>query len=481
MASSESNLSTVENEESSGELFADLPTKSKRSGGIAPPTSAPRSQVTAAASLVGGAASQARPSMPSSSGVHAMSPVPPPPPSRVSAPPPSRVSPPPPSRVSAPPPPPSKAAPVTAQAEYVEDNGDDATPVRAPVDGTPTAKLPDVAIVRAMTSKPAPPPSARPAANVPPPASTRADSSMVPPPSVQSQVATEIPQVASVPRDMLNSAPPTSMSQPPPAPQPAKAGTSKFLVAAAAVLVLAIGGLAAKQAGVAGLGAKDGTLLASVAGPGGAAIDKFELFVDGSKRCEASPCKVDGLSEGEHFLKVMAPGYESSAAISIRVEGGATTNQRVDLTPSKDGATAEKSDSAADRPKGEEALSLEDLGDKKKPADEAKDDDDATSKSASAAGAKAPTSSKSAAKDDKPARDKEEAKDSSAASDKGMINISSIPPVSVVVDGKPIGMAPKTVRVPAGSHTIVFIGPEGRQVRSVNVKGGASTSVAVKF
>ncbi|MCA9643322.1 MAG: hypothetical protein H6718_36610 [Polyangiaceae bacterium] len=472
MSSSDSNLSTVENEESSGELFADLPTKSKR-GGFAPPSSGPKSQVSAAASLVG----SARPSMPSSSGVHAMSPVPPPPPSRIPAPPTSAVPAPPSARISAPPPPPSKAA-VIAQAEYLEDNGDDATPVRAPVDGTPTVKLPDVAIVRAMTSSASAPPSARPVAHVPPPASARSESSMVPPPSVQSQHVAEIPQVASVPRDMLHSAPPTSMSQPPPPPQQAKGGASKLLVAAAAVLVLAVGGLAAKQAGVAGFGAKDGTLLASVAGPGGSAIDKFELFVDGSKRCEASPCKVDGLTEGEHFLKVMAPGYESSAAISISVKGGATTDQRVDLVPSKDGATAVKADSPAEKPK-DEALSLEDLG-KKKPAEETKADDDKAPSSSSGA-AKAPTGSKVAAKEDAPAKDKEEAKDSAAASDKGMINISSIPPVNVVVDGKPIGMAPKTVRVAAGSHTIVFIGAEGRQVRSVNVKGGGSTSVAVKF
>ncbi len=481
MASSDSNISTAENEESSGELFADLPAKSKRSGGIAPPASAPRSQVTAAASLVG-AASQARASMPSSSGVHAMSPVPPPPPSRIPAPPPSRAPAPPSGRVSAPPPPPSKAAPVTAQAEYVEDNGDDATPVRAPLDGTPTVKLPDVAIVRAMTGgMAAPPPSARPAAAVPPPpASARAaDSSMVPPPSVQAQTVTEIPQVAGVPRGMLHSAPPTSMSQPPPPPQPAKSGASKFLVAAAAVLVLAVGGLAAKQAGVAGFGAKDGTLLASVAGPGGAGVDKFELFVDGSKRCEASPCKVDGLSAGEHFLKVIAPGYESSAAVSIQVNGGSTTNHRVDLVPSKDGAKSEQADNPAEKPKGEESLSLEDLGNKK-PAEDTKAEDKGLAGS-SAAAAKAPTSTKSAAKDEKPSKDKEEAKDSAAASDKGMINISSIPPVNVVVDGKPIGMSPKTVRVSAGSHTIVFIGAEGRQVRSVNVKGGGSTSVAVKF
>lgn len=362
-----------------------------------------------------------------------------------------------------------------AEAEYIEDNGDDATPVRAQVDGTPTAKLPDVAIVRAMTSAAAPPPSVRPTAVVPPPASARVDSSMVPPPSVQAQQTTEIPQVASVPRDMLHSAPPTSMSQPPPAPLPAKGGgTSKFLVAAAAVLVLAVGGLAAKQAGVAGFGAKDGALLASVAGPGGASIDKFELFVDGSKRCEASPCKVDGLSEGEHFLKVMAPGYETTAAISINVKGGSTTDQRVDLVPSKDGAKAE-ADSPAEKPK-EESLSLDDLG-KKKPAEDTKSDEEKSASSAAAS--KAPSSGKTAAKD-APAKDKEEAKDSSA-SDKGMINISSSPPVNVVVDGKPIGMTPKTVRVAAGSHTIVFIGAEGRQVRSVNVKGGGSASVAVTF
>src|SRR5690606_38760345 len=131
------------------------------------------------------------------------------------------------------------------------------------------------------------------------------------------------------------------------------------------------------------------------------------------------------------FLKVVAPGFETSAAISLQIEGGATKDHRMELVPSKDGKpeTAEK--------KADETLSLEDLGGKSKPAaDDAKDDskDDAKADKGSATASKTQSAAKAA---DKPA-DKPAAKDDkaeAAASDKGMINISSTPPVNVVVDG----------------------------------------------
>ncbi len=506
MASSEEQISTAENEESSGELFADLPTKSKRGGGgIAPPVSAPRSQVKAAAGLVGGAAAAPRSVMPSSSGVHSTSQVPPAPPtSQVPAPPSGRVSAPPPPSQLAPsvayaPPPPSMRPSANPQvpegsAEYAEDNGDDATPVRASVDGTPTVKLPDVAMVRAMTAATSGPASRSPAVppppvSAPPPTSAAAaalaagsgdPSSIVPPPPSVQQAAA-IPPVSGVPRDTMHTVQPTSLSQPPAYVAPPKSGgANKLLVAAAAALVLVVGGLAARQAGVAGFGApKTGALLASVAGPGGASVDKFELFVDGSRRCEASPCKVDGLTAGEHFLKVVAPGYETSAAISLVIEGGATKDHRMELVASKDAK-------ADDQPakKADETLSLEDLGGKSKPAaEDDKDQDDGKSDKGAASASKTQAAGKAADKSaDKPAT-KTAAKDdqAEAVSDKGTINISSTPPVNVVVDGKPVGMTPKTVRVPAGSHTIVFIGPAGRQVRTVHVKGGGSASASASF
>ncbi|MBX3182510.1 MAG: PEGA domain-containing protein [Polyangiaceae bacterium] len=509
MASSNSEISTSENEEGSGELFADLPVKSKRAQGApAAPPSAPKSQATSAASLVSPPSGQARPVMQSSSGVHSLaSAPPPPPPSRVSAPPPSRVSAPPPvpssvasttATSAAPPPPPSlrgaapppsapppptrseiEAAPLE-HVEYVEDQGDEATPVR-PQEGTPTVKLPDVSIVAAMTrggTSAAPPPPPTPAPiSVPPAPAVSAPVPSVPVPSV--------PGPMSVPP--VSAPPPVStmpvLSQPVVVHQaPAPSGNNKLIVGALVLLALVAAGLVYQQ--FAGGGAKEGTLLANVSGPGGTAVDKFELFVDGSRRCEASPCKVDGLTAGEHFVKVVAPGFESSAAVSVNIEGGQTRTHSIELVPDKsakptdepakaDAKTDSKADSAKEDSAKDDTLSVDQLGDKR--ADE-KADTKATAKADTKTAVKG-AAAKGAAK----GAEKGDDKGAAASNEQGTIHISSTPPSNVVVDGKPIGMTPKSVKVAPGPHTIVFIGPEGRKVQGVNVKPGGTHSASVTF
>ena len=64
----------------------------------------------------------------------------------------------------------------------------------------------------------------------------------------------------------------------------------------------------------------------------------------------------------------------------------------------------------------------------------------------------------------------------------GTINVTSIPPASVVLDGRPLGKAPLVVRVPAGSHPLVFIHPlYGRRSLSVRVSPGATTAASAEF
>jgi hypothetical protein len=66
--------------------------------------------------------------------------------------------------------------------------------------------------------------------------------------------------------------------------------------------------------------------------------------------------------------------------------------------------------------------------------------------------------------------------------DKGKLSISSNPPTAVVVDGRPLGRSPRTVDLPAGAHTVVFIHPkEGRRSVGVNVVPGRETSASVEF
>ncbi len=87
-------------------------------------------------------------------------------------------------------------------------------------------------------------------------------------------------------------------------------------------------------------------------------------------------------------------------------------------------------------------------------------------------------------KGDKPEKpekaDKPEAK---GGGGEGTLNMNAIPVSKVLLDGRPMGTTPKLgVSVPAGSHTVTFINPDGaRKSVSVNVKGGETKTAAVKF
>ena len=64
----------------------------------------------------------------------------------------------------------------------------------------------------------------------------------------------------------------------------------------------------------------------------------------------------------------------------------------------------------------------------------------------------------------------------------GTLNVTSSPPANVVLDGRPLGKAPRVVRVPAGPHTLVFIHPSfGRRSVNVNVRPGATTGASAVF
>lgn len=69
------------------------------------------------------------------------------------------------------------------------------------------------------------------------------------------------------------------------------------------------------------------------------------------------------------------------------------------------------------------------------------------------------------------------------AGGKGTLNINSVPPTTVLLDGRPLGKTPKVgVSVPAGSHSITFVHPEkGRKSVKVDVPGGASKNVTIRL
>ncbi len=64
----------------------------------------------------------------------------------------------------------------------------------------------------------------------------------------------------------------------------------------------------------------------------------------------------------------------------------------------------------------------------------------------------------------------------------GSLRITSNPPASVVVDGRPLGKAPRAIELPPGPHVVVFVHPElGRKSVTVNVTRGQMTRAAVDF
>jgi len=70
----------------------------------------------------------------------------------------------------------------------------------------------------------------------------------------------------------------------------------------------------------------------------------------------------------------------------------------------------------------------------------------------------------------------------SASAAQGSLDITSSPAANVVLDGRPIGKAPRVVPVAPGQHTVVFVHPQrGRMQINVNVSAGHTTSASANF
>ncbi|MEI9947760.1 MAG: PEGA domain-containing protein [Pseudomonadota bacterium] len=64
----------------------------------------------------------------------------------------------------------------------------------------------------------------------------------------------------------------------------------------------------------------------------------------------------------------------------------------------------------------------------------------------------------------------------------GVLDVTSNPPSGLVLDGRPLGKAPRVIRLPSGRHTVLFVHPErGRMSVTVNVKAGRTTSASADF
>jgi serine/threonine-protein kinase len=86
------------------------------------------------------------------------------------------------------------------------------------------------------------------------------------------------------------------------------------------VAVLLVAGFAAALFMV--LMPRKGSLVVTVAGPGNKAIDSVQILVNDSKKCDTSPCRVSNLESGTHMVKIVAAGYQQTAAQAVKVQGG---------------------------------------------------------------------------------------------------------------------------------------------------------------
>lgn len=82
---------------------------------------------------------------------------------------------------------------------------------------------------------------------------------------------------------------------------------------------------------------RKGTLVVTVAGPGNKSVDAVQVFVDGNKRCDTSPCRVTELATGTHMVKVTAAGFQPTAEQGVKVETGEDAVLNVTLSRASDG------------------------------------------------------------------------------------------------------------------------------------------------
>jgi len=188
-----------------------------------------------------------------------------------------------------------------------------------------------------LHSAPPPPPAAGappPAAGAPPPASRAAGlvgrPLSVPPPSVPRAPLPPPPKQHALPaaptfEQPVMASPSITMPQ-------QRSSRGGLWMVIAAVVVIAAG--AAAYA----LMPKKGSLVVSVSGPGSKAIDGVQVYVDGSQRCDASPCQVTDLPRGVHFVKVAAAGYTTTAPKAVKINAGEESAENVELARGSEGS-----------------------------------------------------------------------------------------------------------------------------------------------
>jgi hypothetical protein len=181
---------------------------------------------------------------------------------------------------------------------------------------------------------PPPPPAPLPAAGMPPPAARAAAllsrPVSVPPPSLPRAPLPPPPKTAPATFSAAPMPPPQAVFEAPMTMQQPSSG--RGLMIGIVVLLLAGAG-----AGAMFLMPKKGSMVLTVAGPGNKPVDTVEVYVDGAKKCDQSPCRVMDLPAGTHLVKVTAAGYQPTADQAVKISGGDEAVQNISLTRASDG------------------------------------------------------------------------------------------------------------------------------------------------
>jgi hypothetical protein len=83
--------------------------------------------------------------------------------------------------------------------------------------------------------------------------------------------------------------------------------------------------------------ASDGTLMVTAGGPGNAPLAAARVELDGKPICENVPCRIAGVAEGDHTIRVSARGYRVPETRRVHLKGGAEVASHFTLEPEATG------------------------------------------------------------------------------------------------------------------------------------------------
>jgi serine/threonine-protein kinase len=112
---------------------------------------------------------------------------------------------------------------------------------------------------------------------------------------------------------------------------PLKAGPNKLALLAGGVLALGVIALLLVL-----MLPKQGSVVVAVSGPGNKAIDSVQVFLDGKKQCDTSPCVASSIKAGPHIVKVSAPGYAAGTQ-AVKVVAGDEAVLNIQLSAASEG------------------------------------------------------------------------------------------------------------------------------------------------